>query len=117
FFYWADFLVSTTTTIYLALQWFLYTDHSLPELADKPDETQQHDDTFRAESIVSIVILCLLRLTHFYFAFVLTNYYFSLGQSHYSKVTAAVDEELHFAGYDELDEDDDDTSPLAGKRQ
>lgn len=46
----------------------------------------------------------------------LTNYYFSLGQSQYSKVTAAVDEELNFAGYDELD-DDDDTSPFVGKRQ
>lgn len=34
-------------------------------------------------------------------------------------MTAAVDEELNFAGYDEMDEDEDanDSSPLAGKRQ
>lgn len=63
-FYWVDFLVGTATTIYLAIQWFLYTDHSLPDLADSPAEKQQHDDTFKAESIVSIVFLIMIRLAH-----------------------------------------------------
>jgi hypothetical protein len=48
-----------------------------------------------------------------------------LGKSQYSKVTAAVDEELNFAGYDEEEEEeededeDEDTSPLAasGRRR
>lgn len=63
-FYWVDFLVGTGTTIYFAIQWFLYTDHSLPDLADSPEEKQQHDDTFKAESIVSIVFLILIRFIH-----------------------------------------------------
>ncbi|KAG2230393.1 hypothetical protein INT48_004204 [Thamnidium elegans] len=105
-FYWGDFVISTMTTIYLAIQWFLYTDHSLPELAGKLEETQQHDDTFRAESIVSIVFLGLIRVTHFYFAIVLTQYYYSLGKTQYSKVAAAIDEELNVA-YDEDEEYDD----------
>jgi hypothetical protein len=67
-FYWIDFLVGTATTIYLAIQWFLYTDHSLPDLANNPEETQQNDDTFKAESIVSIIFLCLIRITHVKFS-------------------------------------------------
>lgn len=63
-FYWVDFFVGTATTIYFAIQWFLYTDHSLPDLADSPAEKQQHDDTFKAESIVSIVFLILIRFIH-----------------------------------------------------
>ncbi|CAO3613660.1 unnamed protein product [Mucor hiemalis] len=79
-----------------------------------PEEKQQHDDTFKAESIVSIVFLVLIRFIHLYFAIVLTTYYKSLGQSQYSKVTAAIDEELN---YDEMEENEDDTSPLSGRRR
>jgi hypothetical protein len=68
-FYWIDFIVSTCINIYLAIQWFIYTDHSLPDLANDPELKQQHDDTFQAESIVSIIFLCLIRLTHVRAAF------------------------------------------------
>ncbi|KAI8879462.1 hypothetical protein K501DRAFT_325515 [Backusella circina FSU 941] len=118
-FYWLDFLISNITTIYFAVQWFVYTDHSLPELENDPEGKLQHDETFRAESIVSIVCLCVIRITHFYFAYILTSYYVSMGQSQYSKLAAQVDEELEFAGYDEQEmqeeddnNDDDDTRPL-----
>ncbi|GAN07218.1 hypothetical protein MAM1_0153c06711 [Mucor ambiguus] len=119
-FYWIDFIISTITTIVFSVQWFVYTDHSLPDLEDSPEEKQQHDDSFKAESIVSIVILCLVRLVHLYFAYVLTCYYVSMSKTHYSKMTAAVDEELNFAGYDEMNEDDDDdldddSRPLSGR--
>ncbi|KAL9557725.1 hypothetical protein PS6_001657 [Mucor atramentarius] len=119
-FYWIDFTISTITTIVFSVQWFAYTDHSLPDVEDNPEQKQQHDDSFKAESIVSIVILCLVRLTHLYFAYVITCYYVSMGKTHYSKMTAAVDEELNFAGYDEMNEDDDDdidddSRPLSGR--
>ncbi|KAK4510482.1 uncharacterized protein ATC70_004912 [Mucor velutinosus] len=119
-FYWIDFTISTITTIVFSVQWFVYTDHSLPDLEDNPEEKQQHDDSFKAESIVSIVILCLVRLVHLYFAYVITCYYVSMGKTHYSKMTAAVDEELNFAGYDEMNEEDDDdldddSRPLSGR--
>lgn len=52
------------TTIYLAIQWFLYTDHNLPELQDKPELKKQHDDSFKIESIVSIIFLSLIRVFH-----------------------------------------------------
>ncbi|KAI9486368.1 MAG: hypothetical protein EXX96DRAFT_548784 [Benjaminiella poitrasii] len=94
------------------------TDHDLPDLQDDPEKKKQHDDSFRIESIVSIICLCFIRTIHLYFAYTLTCYYVSLNKSHYSKVTAAVDEELNFSGYNELeDEDDDDTSPLAGRKR
>lgn len=43
-----------------------------------------------------------------------------MGKTHYSKMTAAVDEELNFAGYDEMNQDDDedvddDSKPLSGR--
>ncbi|KAI7907028.1 Inositolphosphorylceramide synthase subunit Kei1-domain-containing protein [Cokeromyces recurvatus] len=123
-FYWFDFLISTATTIYFAIQWFVYTDHNLLELQDDPVKKQQHDDAFRIESTVSIIWLCLIRVIHLYFAYTLTCYYVSLGKAHYSKITASVDEELNFSGYNELEEEeeeedknDNDTSPLAGRRR
>ncbi|KAI8647354.1 Inositolphosphorylceramide synthase subunit Kei1-domain-containing protein [Parasitella parasitica] len=117
--YWVDFIVSTITTIVFSVQWFIYTDHSLPELENDPEQKQQHDDSFRAESIVSIVILCLVRFIHLYFAHVITCYYVFMGKTRYSKMTAVVDEELNFAGYDEMNEDDDDddedSRPFSGR--
>lgn len=49
-------------TIYFAIQWFIYTDHSLPESANDHKKKQEHDDIFKAESIVSIAILCSIRI-------------------------------------------------------
>lgn len=49
-------------TIYFAIQWFIYTDHSLPESANDQKKKQEHDDIFKAESIVSIAILCSIRI-------------------------------------------------------
>lgn len=51
--YWFDFVITTMTTIYLAIQWFIFTDHSTPE-----------KNNFEFESILSIVILTLFRLFH-----------------------------------------------------
>jgi diacylglycerol kinase len=56
--------VCTVTSIYLAVQWFAYTDHSLPELSNDPKGKLQHDEAFRIESVVSIVCLCIIRVIH-----------------------------------------------------
>ncbi|CDS13019.1 hypothetical protein LRAMOSA05203 [Lichtheimia ramosa] len=93
-FYWLDCFVSAVTTTIFAVKWYVYTDHSLPELADDPSKQQEHDDDFRMESIVSIIMLVGLRMVHVYFAIVLTVYYRSLGKARYSKLAAAVDEDL-----------------------
>lgn len=98
-FYWIDFFISTLMTIYFAIQWFIYTDHSLPESANDHKKKQEHDDIFKAESIVSIAILCSIRIIQVYFAYLVTQYYLSLNRTQYSKITAAVDEELSFAEY------------------
>jgi hypothetical protein len=60
--YWIDFVMTTLTTIYLSIQWFVYTDHSLPNL--NQELQQRHDIDFKNECIISIVILSLFRLSH-----------------------------------------------------
>ncbi|KAI8093346.1 Inositolphosphorylceramide synthase subunit Kei1-domain-containing protein [Halteromyces radiatus] len=85
-FYWVDCFISTATTIWFATKWYAFTDHSLPELADNPIKQKEHDDVFRMESIVSICLLVVLRLIHFYFAIVITSYYRSMGHR-YSKLS------------------------------
>ncbi|CAO3670904.1 unnamed protein product [Rhizopus stolonifer] len=100
--YWIDLLISTLMTVYFAIQWFEYTDHSLPELADDPQKKKEHDDVFKIESIVSVIILCFIRFTQIYFAYLVTHYYKSLSKTQYSKITAQVDEDLSFAEYKEM---------------
>ncbi|KAI8136743.1 Inositolphosphorylceramide synthase subunit Kei1-domain-containing protein [Fennellomyces sp. T-0311] len=98
-FYWADCLLSMISTTLFAVKWYVYTDHSLPELADDPVKQQQHDDVFRMESIVSIIMLVVLRMVHIYFAIVLTSYYKSVGRAQYSKLAAQVDQDLDDIDY------------------
>lgn len=62
--FWLDCLVSLITTVWFAVTWFVYTDHSLPELADDPEKLAEHDRVFRMESQVSIAVLVVLRLVH-----------------------------------------------------
>ncbi|RCH92226.1 hypothetical protein CU097_010399 [Rhizopus azygosporus] len=93
-FYWIDFVIGSLMTVYFAFQWFIFTDHSLPEIADDVDKTRQHDDIFKTESIVSITILCVIRMVQIYFACIITEYYLSLNKIKYSKITAVVDEEM-----------------------
>ena len=57
-------VMATATTIIFSIQWFVYTDHSLPDLADQPDKVEEHDVAFHTEKIVSIAILCILRIVH-----------------------------------------------------
>ena len=63
-FYWFDCIVSAATTMVFAVKWYVYTDHSLPELADDPAKQREHDEVFRMEGIVSITLLVCLRLVH-----------------------------------------------------
>lgn len=63
-FYWFDCAVSLFTTILFALRWYVYTDHSLPELADDPVKQREHDQSFQMEVVVSIALLVILRLVH-----------------------------------------------------
>ncbi|KAI7858796.1 Inositolphosphorylceramide synthase subunit Kei1-domain-containing protein [Circinella umbellata] len=93
-FYWVDCLISIITTTVFAVKWYVYTDHSLPELANDPVKQQEHDDVFRMEGVVSIIVLVALRMVHIYFAVVLTSYYKSIGRAHYSKLAAQVDQDL-----------------------
>ncbi|KAI8081812.1 uncharacterized protein B0P05DRAFT_538145 [Gilbertella persicaria] len=88
-FFWLDCLVSLISTIWFAVNWFVYTDHSSPELADDPEKSAEHDRAFKMESQVSIAVLIVLRLAHFYFAYVVTRYYKLINRSHYSKLPTA----------------------------
>ncbi|KAL1936376.1 hypothetical protein VTP01DRAFT_510 [Rhizomucor pusillus] len=99
-FYWVDCLISLVTTILFAVRWFVYTDHSLPELANDPVKQQEHDQSFQMEGFVSIALLAILRLVHFYFAIVLTYFYKTLGKARYSKLAASVDQDLEDIHYD-----------------
>lgn len=68
--FWLDCFVSLITTVWFAVTWFVYTDHSLPELADDPEKLAEHDRVFRMESQVSIAVLVVLRLVHVSFVLV-----------------------------------------------
>ncbi|KAI9314975.1 Inositolphosphorylceramide synthase subunit Kei1-domain-containing protein [Dichotomocladium elegans] len=98
-FYWLDCIVSAITTAIFAIKWYVYTDHSLPELAGDPAKQKEHDDVFRMEGIVSVVMLVVLYLVHIYFAVVLTMYYRTLGRQQYSKLAPSVDEDLEDLGH------------------
>lgn len=52
------------TTMVFAIKWYVYTDHSLPELANDPVKQREHDEVFRMEGIVSVVMLVTLRMVH-----------------------------------------------------
>ncbi|KAG0173957.1 hypothetical protein DFQ28_001539 [Apophysomyces sp. BC1034] len=97
-YFWIDCLVCLGTTVWFAVKWFMFTDHSLPELADDILKQQEHDEMFRMESIVSITLLAVLRLIHIYFAVVVTTYYKSLNTVQYAKLNA--DPEMVQANFD-----------------
>ncbi|KAI9354717.1 hypothetical protein BD770DRAFT_324588 [Pilaira anomala] len=85
--FWLDCFVSVFSTIWFGVTWFLYTDHSLAELADDPEKMAEYDRLFKMESRVSIAVLVILRLVHFYFAVVVTRYYKGVNsKSSYSRV-------------------------------
>ncbi|CAO3612126.1 unnamed protein product [Cunninghamella echinulata] len=84
-FYWMDCIISTATTIWFATKWYVYTDHSLTDVMDDMKQ-QEHDESFKMESIVSVSLLVVLRCIHFYFALIITNYYRSMGHR-YSKIS------------------------------
>ncbi|KAI8074625.1 Inositolphosphorylceramide synthase subunit Kei1-domain-containing protein [Gongronella butleri] len=79
-YYWMDCMISTATTIWFATDWYLFTDHRLPDLS--PEEQLEHDHVFKMESIVSLTFLVVLRLIHVYFALVVTSYYQSMGHGY-----------------------------------
>ncbi|KAI8370998.1 Inositolphosphorylceramide synthase subunit Kei1-domain-containing protein [Blakeslea trispora] len=85
-FFLLDCLVSVVSTIWFAVNWFVYTDHSLPELTDNPEKLAEHDRVFEMESKVSIAVLVILRFVHFYFAYVVIRYYKLINRAHYSKL-------------------------------
>lgn len=62
--FWLDCFVSVFSTIWFGVTWFLYTDHSLAELADDPEKMAEYDRLFKMESRVSIAVLVILRLVH-----------------------------------------------------
>ncbi|KAL0074583.1 hypothetical protein J3Q64DRAFT_1649080, partial [Phycomyces blakesleeanus] len=95
-FYWVDCLVSTATTLMFAIKWFVYTDHSLPSNASDTLTQEDYDAMFRMEGMVSVTILAILRVVHIYFAIVLSIYYRTLSKTQYSKLAAAVDEDLNY---------------------
>lgn len=63
-FFWLDCFVSVFSTIWFGVSWFIYTNHSLTELADDPEKMAEHDRIFKMESQVSIAVLVVLRLIH-----------------------------------------------------
>lgn len=62
--FWLDCFVSSISTIWFAVTWFVYTNHDLPELADDPEKSAEHDRVFELESRVSIAVLVVLRIIH-----------------------------------------------------
>ncbi|KAI9475653.1 MAG: hypothetical protein EXX96DRAFT_574092 [Benjaminiella poitrasii] len=86
-FFWLDCFFSLITTIWFAVTWFVFTDHSLPELADDPEKLAEHDRVFKMESQVSIAVLVILRLIHFYFTYVVTRYYKLINRLNYSRLS------------------------------
>ncbi|KAG2176149.1 hypothetical protein INT43_005382, partial [Umbelopsis isabellina] len=74
-FYWFDLILNAVAAALFSVRWFVFTDHSLPDNADDGITEEQHEQLFKMESSVSIVILVILWLVHVYFGFVLTSYY------------------------------------------
>lgn len=62
--FWLDCLFSLISTVWNSIEWFVNTDHSLPDLADDPEKLAEHDRVFKMESEVSILVLVILRLVH-----------------------------------------------------
>lgn len=62
--FWLDCFFSLVSTVWNSIEWFVNTDHSLPELADDPEKLAEHDRVFKMESEVSIFVLIVLRLVH-----------------------------------------------------
>ncbi|KAG1341682.1 hypothetical protein G6F62_005009 [Rhizopus arrhizus] len=86
-FFWLDSFVSILWTIWAGIAWYMYTDHSLPELENDPIKKDEHDRAFRMEKYVSIAVLVALNLVHLYFAFVITRFYKAMiHRSNYTKV-------------------------------
>ncbi|KAI8997524.1 hypothetical protein BDB01DRAFT_42932 [Pilobolus umbonatus] len=87
-FFWYDCLVSIASTIWFAVSWYLYTDHSLPEKDVDPSKKEKYERAFLMETYISLFILLLLRIVHIYFAFVVTRYYKNvMSKSNYSRVS------------------------------
>ncbi|KAI8879365.1 hypothetical protein K501DRAFT_226807 [Backusella circina FSU 941] len=98
-FFWFDCFISVISTIWFAVAWYVYTDHSLPEIENDPVRKAEYDRLFDMEKRVSIAFLVILRLVHFYFALVVTRYYKSLNKvSGYSKLNESIDLEDAMSG-------------------
>lgn len=63
-FYWFDLILNAVAAALFSVRWFVFTDHSLPENADDGITEEQHEQLFKMESSVSIVILVILWLVH-----------------------------------------------------
>ncbi|CAO3698683.1 unnamed protein product [Rhizopus stolonifer] len=92
-FFWLDSFVSILWTIWAGMSWYVYTDHSLPELENDPEKKEEHDRVFEMEKYVSIAVLVTLNVVHIYFAFVVTRFYKAMiHRSNYTKVaTESID--------------------------
>ncbi|KAI7884444.1 uncharacterized protein EV154DRAFT_26970 [Mucor mucedo] len=88
--FWLDCVVSLFSTIWFGVTWFVYTDHSLSDSSAKdPEALAEHERLFKMESQVSIAVLVLLRLIHFYFAIIVTRYYKAVNSKlSYSRVAS-----------------------------
>ncbi|KAI7901206.1 uncharacterized protein BX663DRAFT_515255 [Cokeromyces recurvatus] len=93
-FFWLDCFLSLITTIWFSVSWFVFTDHSLPELADDPEKLAEYNRLFKMESRVSIAVLIVLRLIHFYFTYVVTRYYKLINRLTYSRLSTNEDIDL-----------------------
>jgi hypothetical protein len=63
-FFWFDCFISVISTIWFAVAWYVYTDHSLPEIENDPAKKAEYDRLFDMEKRVSIAFLIILRLVH-----------------------------------------------------
>ncbi|PHZ14053.1 uncharacterized protein RHIMIDRAFT_278099 [Rhizopus microsporus ATCC 52813] len=86
-FFWLDSFISIIWTIHTGITWYIYTDHSLPELENDPAKKEEHDRVFDMEKYVGIAVLVALNLIHLYFAFIVTRFYKAMiHKSNYTKV-------------------------------
>jgi hypothetical protein len=73
-FFWLDSFISIIWTIHTGITWYIYTDHSLPELENDPAKKEEHDRVFDMEKHVGIAVLVALNLIHVSIVYKMVHY-------------------------------------------
>ncbi|KAI8369608.1 uncharacterized protein BYT42DRAFT_503089 [Radiomyces spectabilis] len=91
-FFWLDCIVSSISTIWFAVKWYTSMDQQLDDTTDNEEAKKMLADSLKMEKMLSIGMLVLLRLVHFYFAYVVTLYYKSIHMAQYARVPSSMEQ-------------------------